>query len=120
MGAVTVKSLDQPDETRAFPNGAAQMVTVGSLLVGRARMEPGWRWSNDLKPIVGSDRCMILHTGYCISGAMIIQAEDGTETRIQAGDGYVIEPGHDAWVDGDEAYVAVDVSEQMKDFAKPK
>jgi hypothetical protein len=120
MGGVMVKSLEEPDETRAFPNGATQMVTVGPMLLGRARMEPGWRWSNDVKPIAGTDQCMVLHKGYCVSGALVVRAEDGTETRIHAGDGYVIEPGHDAWVDGDEAYVGIDVSEQMKDYAKPK
>jgi hypothetical protein len=120
MGAVVVKSVDEPDETRSFPNGMAQMVTVGSMLLGRGRFEPGWRWSNDVKPIAGTDLCMVLHKGYCVSGAMVVRAQDGTETRIHAGDGYVIEPGHDAWVDGDEAYVAIDVSEQMAEYAKPR
>ena len=120
MGTVATKSLDKPDETREFPKGSAAMVSIGSTMIGRARMEPGWRWSNDLKPIVGTEKCMILHKGYCISGAMIIQTGDGTEMQIGAGDGYVIEPGHDAWVVGDEPYVAVDFSDQMADFAKPK
>lgn len=120
MGTVKVKSLDEaPDETRSFPNGMAEVATVGSTFLSRGRMEPGWRWSNDVKPIAGTDQCMILHKGYCVSGALVVRADDGTETRIKAGDGYVIEPGHDAWVDGDEAYVAVDFSEQMADYAKP-
>jgi hypothetical protein len=117
MGVV-VKSFDEPDETRSFPHGATEMVTVGGTLLGRARMEPGWRWSNDVKPIAGTEQCMVLHKGYCVSGALVVQA-DGKETRIKAGDGYVIEPGHDAWVNGDEDYVAVDFSEQMADYAKP-
>ncbi len=120
MGTVTTKSLDKPDETREFSNGSAAMITMGSTLIGRARMEPGWRWSNDVKPIAGTDLCMILHKGYCISGTLNVQTEDGTEATIGAGDGYVIEPGHDAWVVGDEPYIAVDFSEQMKDYAKPK
>ena len=119
MGTVGVKSLDKPDETRTFPNGAAEMVTIGSTMVGRARMEPGWRWSNDVKPISGTNQCMILHKGYCVSGSLMVQADDGAQTSIGAGDAYVIEPGHDAWVVGDEAYVAVDFSEQMAEYAKP-
>ena len=120
MGTVAVKSLGKPDETRTFPNGVAEMVTIGSTLLGRATFQPGWKWSNDVKPIAGTERCMILHKGYCVSGAMVIQAEDGTETHIAAGDGYVIEPGHDAWVAGDQPYVAVDFAEEMAEYAKPK
>jgi hypothetical protein len=88
-------------------------------MIGRARFQPGWRWSNDVKPIAGTDRCMVLHEGYCVSGSAIIQAEDGTETRIGPGDGYVIQPGHDAWVVGDEPWVTVDFSQAMADYAKP-
>ena len=119
-GTAEVKSLSKPDETRAFSNGVAEMVTIGSTMLGRAILQPGWRWSNDVKPIVGTERCMILHKGYCVSGAMVVQAEDGKETRLGAGDAYVIEPGHDAWVVGDEVYVGLDFSEQMAEYAKPK
>ncbi len=120
MGTVTTKSLDKPDETREFPNGSGAMVTIGSTMLARTRMEPGWRWSNDVKPIAGTDLCMILHKGYCLSGTLNVQAEDGTEVQIGAGDGYVIEPGHDAWVVGDEPYVGLDFSEHMKEYAKPR
>ena len=120
MSMVGVKSLDKPEDARSFPNGNVEMVTIGSTMIGRAQMQPGWRWSNDVKPIASTDRCMILHKGYCISGSLMVQAEDGTETSIGPGDGYVIEPGHDAWVVGNELYVAIDFSEQMAEYAKPK
>ena len=119
MGKIETKNLDKPDETRPFPNGAVEMVRIGSTMIGRSRMKPGWRWSNDLKPIAGTDLCMVLHKGYCVSGSLMVHAQDGTELQIQAGDAYVIEPGHDGWVVGDEDYVAVDFSEQMAEFAKP-
>jgi len=119
MGTVEVRSLDQPDETRSFANGVVEMVTIGDTMVGRARFAPGWRWSNDVKPIAGTEWCMVLHEGYCVSGSAIVQAEDGSETRIGPGDGYVIEPGHDAWVLGDEPWVTVDFSQAMADYAKP-
>ena len=118
-GTAAVKSLSKPDETRAFSNGVAEMVTIGSTMLGRAILQPGWRWSNDVKPIVATERCMVLHKGYCVSGALVIQSGDGTETHISPGDAYVVEPGHDAWVMGDEPYVAVDFSEQMGEYAKP-
>jgi hypothetical protein len=120
MGKIETKSLDKADETRPFPNGAVEMVTIGSTMIGRSRMKPGWRWSNDLKPIAGTDLCMVLHKGYCISGSLMVRAEDGTELQIGPGDAYMIEPGHDGWVVGDEDYVAVDFSEQMAEFAKPQ
>jgi hypothetical protein len=69
--------------------------------------------------IAGTEWCMFLHEGYCVSGSAIVQAEDGTETRIGPGDGYVIQPGHDAWVVGDEPWVTVDLSQAMADYAKP-
>jgi hypothetical protein len=119
MGKAQTKSLDKPDETRSFPNGTSEIVEIGSTLIGRAIMQPGWRWSKDVKPIAGSERCMVLHKGYCISGSLMVQADDGTEVQIGPGDAYVIEPGHDGWVIGDEPYVAIDFSEQMKGYAKP-
>jgi len=75
MGAVQVRSLDQADETRSFPNGVVEMVTIADTMIGRARFEPGWRWSNDGKP-AGTDWCMVLHEGYRVSGTAIVQAED--------------------------------------------
>jgi hypothetical protein len=99
MGTVHVRSLDQPDETRSFPNGAVEIVTIADTMIGRAQFQPGWRWSNDVKPIAGTERCMVLHEGYCVSGTAIVQADDGSETRVGPGDGYVIQPGHDAWGD---------------------
>ena len=93
VGTVQVRSLEQPDETRSFPNGAVEMVTIADTMIGRARFQPGWRWSNDVKPIAGTDWCMVLHEGYCVSGSAIVRAEDGTETRVGPGDGYVIQPG---------------------------
>ncbi len=120
VGMVATKSLDKADETRSFSNGVSEMVTIGETMIGRARFEPGWRWSNDVKPIAQTDRCMILHTGYCISGTMTIQADDGTEVTITPGDGYRIEPGHDGWVVGSEPCVLVDFSRQMAEYAKPR
>ena len=119
MGTVQVRGLDQPDERRSFPNGAVEMVTIADTMIGWARFEPGWRWSNDVKPIAGTEWCMVLHEGYCVSGSAIVRADDGSETRVGPGDGYVIQPGHDAWVVGDEPWVTVDFSQAMADYAKP-
>jgi quercetin dioxygenase-like cupin family protein len=104
------KNLDQPDETRTFENGKAQVVTLGDFSASRLVFEPGWRWSENVKPIAGTDSCQVLHTGYHVSGRLHVRLDDGTEEEFGPGDAYVIPPGHDAWVVGDEPVVSVDMS----------
>ena len=113
-----VAKLDD-GETRTFEHGVVQVATAGSVTVGRTRFETGWRWSTDVKPVVGTDSCMIHHKGYAIAGRLHVVLDDGSEIEIGAGDAYEIMPGHDAWVIGDEAYESVDFSEEMAGFAKP-
>ena len=108
------KSLNQPDETRDFPNGQVSAVDVDGMTVGRGVMQPGWRWSNDLKPVIGTESCEVLHAGYLIAGEMHVEANDGTALDIRTGDVFVIPPGHDAWVVGDEAVVMVEWSGTSK------
>jgi quercetin dioxygenase-like cupin family protein len=104
------KNLDTPDETRTFENGKAQVVTLGDFTASRLTFEPGWRWSEHVKPIAGTDSCQVLHTGYQVSGRLRIRMDDGTEKEYGPGDAYVILPGHDGWVVGDEPVVSVDMS----------
>ena len=104
------RSLDQPDETRTFENGKAQVVTLGNFSASRLVFEPGWRWSENVKPIAGTDSCQVLHTGYHVSGRLHVRLDDGTEEEFGPGDAYVIPPGHDACVVGDEPVVSVDMS----------
>jgi quercetin dioxygenase-like cupin family protein len=96
------QSMDAADETRMFPKGKLDVVHLGEVTVARAVLEPGWRWSEHIKPIVHTDSCQLKHVGYLLSGRMIIRMDDGTETELGPGDAYVIQPGHDAWVVGDE------------------
>src|SRR5215210_3597726 len=109
-GNIQRKSLDQPDETRTFENGKAEVVALGDLTASRLTLEPGWRWSENVKPIAGTDSCQVLHTGYQVSGRLHVRLDDGTEEEIGPGEAYVIPPGHDAWVVGDEPVVSVDMS----------
>ena len=108
--SIQKKSLDSPDETRTFENGKAQITTLGDFNASRFVFEPGWRWSENVKPIAGTDTCQVLHTGYQVSGRLHVVLEDGTEEEIGPGEAYVIPPGHDAWVVGDEPVVTVDMS----------
>ncbi len=104
-----VKAADSPDETRTPPNTVVQQVTVSGHTLGRIRMKPGWRWSENIKPIVGTDSCQLSHVGYAVSGSLTVRTADGQEKKIKAGDFYSIPPGHDAWNDGAEDYVGLEV-----------
>ncbi len=118
MAGLETKSLDSPDETRPFEKGRAEVVALGAMTVGRAVLEPGWRWSQHVKPIVGTDSCQVAHTGYVVSGHLKVVMDDGSEGEAGAGDAYVIPPGHDAWTVEDETFISVDFSGSMADFAK--
>lgn len=114
------KSLDKADEVREFPMGRVEVVTVGSTNVTRGTLQPGWRWSECVKPIAGTDSCQVPHDGYAISGQLRIFHDDGSETDINPGDAYSIPAGHDATVVGDVPFVGVDFSAAMaSDYAKP-
>jgi quercetin dioxygenase-like cupin family protein len=109
MASVEVKSVSSPDETRPFvSHGHAAVVNVGDHPVLHGTFEPGWKWSEHVKPIAGTDKCEATHLLYCMSGRMRIAMDDGTEADIGPGDVASIAPGHDAWVVGDEPFVAVD------------
>lgn len=104
------KSLERPDETRIFPDGKMDVVTVGGVTFGRAVFMPGWKWSKSVKPIVKTESCLVPHTQYIISGRIMIRMDDGTEKEMGPGDAGVIPPGHDAWVVGNNPVVAIDVT----------
>jgi hypothetical protein len=118
MAAVEVKSFDSPDETRPFEgNGKADVVQLGGKTIGRGVFEPGWRWSENVKPIAKTDSCQVSHLGYVISGRMGVKMDDGSEMEIGPGSAFAIPPGHDAWTIGDEPCIAVDFGE-FGEYAK--
>jgi hypothetical protein len=96
--------------TRRFDKRKVDRARFGAGMVTRATFEPGWRWSESVKPIVGGDCCQRDHFGYCLSGRLHIQMRSGEELEIGPGDIVRIPPGHDGWVVGDEPYVTVDVT----------
>jgi uncharacterized cupin superfamily protein len=118
MAQIEVKRFDSPDETRPFEgNGQADVVNVGGHAVARGTFEPGWRWSDNVKPIAGTDSCEVSHLGYCVSGSMRVRMDDGAETTVGAGDVVAIPPGHDAEVVGNEPCVLLDFGE-IAQYAK--
>ena len=106
MAGVEVGDFSSPDESRTPDKTTVEIVRMGNTNASRMRLEPGWRWSDCIKPIVGGQLCQAHHVGLLQSGTMHVVHDDGTEQEIRAGQAYVIEPGHDAWVVGDEPFVA--------------
>jgi hypothetical protein len=110
MGGSEKKGFESPDETREFPLGKAQILQMGGGEVGRLTLQPGWRWSESVKPIAGTDSCQAPHFQYHVSGRLGIRMDDGTEYTAEPGDVTSLPSGHDAWVIGDETVVVVDWS----------
>ena len=118
MASMETRSIDSPHETRTFQaHGHVDVVTLGDFTLGKGTFEPGWQWSNDVKPIAGTESCMTRHTGICLSGQMTVRSDDGTEVTVGAGDVFALEPGHDAWTIGDEPCVMYDTG--VAAYAKP-
>ncbi len=109
MAGVESKSFDAPDDVRPFTgNGQAQVVELAGNTVVKATFEPGWRWSENVRPIAGTDSCQSPHFFYVISGRLKVVMDDGAELEAAPNDVVRVEPGHDAWVVGDEPCVSVD------------
>ena len=119
MAEMKKRNLDSPDETRTFDKGKVELANFGDFTIGRAVLEPGWSWSECVKPIAKTESCQAPHTQYVISGRIKVVMDDGAEDEFCPGDAMVIPPGHNAWVVGDEPLVAVDFT-GMTNYAKPK
>jgi quercetin dioxygenase-like cupin family protein len=110
MAKTVKKSIQKPDETRSFSKGKMDVVKVEDFVFGKATFEPGWKWSDHVKPVAGTKSCMVNHNGFVVSGRMHIKMDDGSEVEIGPGDVFVCPPGHDAWIVGNEPCVVYDVS----------
>lgn len=104
---VTLKRFDEPDDTRTFAKGRFDLVKLGSMTLGRASYEPGWRWSEHVGKGTGQAFCEVEHVGLVISGRATAAMRDGTVVELNPGDLFHIPPGHDSWVIGDEPYVSL-------------
>jgi hypothetical protein len=108
--AVAKKNFNNPDETRTPPKTKLEIVEVEGNTIARTTFEPGWRWSEHIKPIAGTDSCQVHHVIVQQSGRLGVRLNDGTEFECEPDDVYDIPPGHDAWVIGDDAFVGIDIS----------
>ena len=109
MSELTAKAFDSPDETVTFDNGRLETIELGDTTFMLGTVEPGWLWSRDNGPAMGTESCPISHNVYMVSGRMTVEMDDGTQETLSKGDVSVIPPGHDAWVEGDERAVFLDV-----------
>jgi len=119
VSGVEIGDFGSPDETRSPDKTKVEIVRMGGVSASRMQLEPGWKWSERIKPIAGSESCQVHHVGLLQSGTMHVVHDDGTAQEIRAGQAYVIEPGHDAWVVGDEAVVGFEFdSRAAEEYAK--
>ena len=113
-----VKSHSSPDEVRSPEKTRVEVFRLEGFTLGRLSFEPGWHWSECIGPVAHTDSCQVSHVGYAVAGRVTVRLQDGTKQTIVAGDAYTIPPGHDAWVEGDEPFVGIEVM-SAEQFAKP-
>ena len=116
MATVETKSWSSPDGSMSPDKTHAATINFGNVTLTKANMQPGWKWSECIKPHVGTESCQAGHIGVLIQGQIHVASDDGSETTIKAGDAYCLAPGHDAWVVGDEPAVGVEFSMDNKDL----
>jgi class 3 adenylate cyclase len=118
MGALQSKRFDEPDELITLPLLRSEVVILGEVYLARSTHEPGWRWSEHVKPVVGTPSCQHHHQGIVLSGQMEVVTDAGARRRIRAGEALEVPPGHDAWVVGDEPLVTVEFT-GVRGWGKP-
>jgi hypothetical protein len=108
MATIEERDFESPDETMSPDKTTVEFVKLAGGKIGRSTFQPGWRWSECIKPVVKTDSCQVEHIGYVVSGNLHVEHEDGTTLEISPHNVYRIAPGHDAWVIGDEPVVLVE------------
>lgn len=115
MPKMEKKNFGSPDESKSpFEKGRIDVVRVGGLTINRETLAPGWRWATHVKPVVGGESCQKFHVKIFLSGRQRVRMDDGTEMEFGPGDVAVMEPGHDAWVVGDEPNVLIELAEAVR------
>jgi len=110
QGKIVKRNFNSPDETRPAGAGKADVVNLGDVTMMKVTLQPGWKWSKDVKPLVNTPSCQAPHLGYIMSGRLHVVMDDGTEEEFGPGDLELIAPGHDAWVVGNDPVVALDIT----------
>ena len=115
MASIERKNVISPDETKTpFGKGVIKTISLNGLVLNSETLQPGWKWSEHVKPVVGTDSCQKFHVKYILSGKQMVVMDDGTQVELVAGDFAVIQPGHDAWVVGDEPNVLLELAGMVR------
>jgi hypothetical protein len=117
MTTLMKKSFDDPDDVKTPEKTHAATVNFGTVAATKIVAQPGWKWSECIKPHVGGDSCQAGHVGMVLQGTIHVVSDDGSEITVTAGDAYTFAPGHDAWVVGDEEFIAYEFNNAGKDYA---
>ena len=117
MANLEKKSFDSPDELKTPEKTTAAVVNFGSVAASRIVLQPGWKWSECIKPIVGTESCHAGHVGMILQGTITVVHDDGSEITVSAGEAYSFASGHDAWVVGDEEVIGYEFNNTGKDYA---
>ena len=108
MVDIILKRFEEPDEIRKFDKGRFEIVALANMTIGRATYIPGWKWSVDVSPLVGTEFCKVEHLGMVLSGSATVAFKDGEIYRLEKGDIFYVSPKpHDSWVVGDKEYVSL-------------
>jgi quercetin dioxygenase-like cupin family protein len=110
MRTPQIVSIGEPDEVREFLRGRLEVYRVGGLELGRAIYEPGWRWTEHVRPIAGTELCEVSHVGLVLAGSAAVLMRDGREFMLTPGTFFAIPPGHDSWVVGNEDYLSIHIA----------
>nr|NLI49268.1 cupin domain-containing protein [Propionibacterium sp.] len=108
MTSPTTRNFSEPQQVLEFPLGRGEVLVLDDASVLRMTLQPGWRWSQHLKPSIGMPLCQAPHFQHMVSGRVAGVMADGTEFEFGPGDVSILPPGHDLWVVGDEPAVIVD------------
>lgn len=108
MAGVESRDFTAPDEMRTPDKTTVELVNIAGGQIGRYTFQPGWRWSECIKPVVKTETCQVEHIGYVVSGALHVEHQDGTTAELTPGSVYRVAPGHDAWTVGAEPAVFVE------------
>ena len=114
-----VKSHDQADEVRTPNKTRVEVTRLEGYTLAHMTLQPGWRWSECIKPVVHTESCQVSHVGHATAGRLTVVTKDGAKKSIAAGDAYTIPPGHDAWVEGNEPFACIEVL-SAEEYAKPR
>jgi class 3 adenylate cyclase len=120
MARIQLKNFNDPDEVRPFVKGTGALARIGPFVVGRAVLEPGWRWSSHMQPTMGTSSCPVHHLQVLLSGRFHVRMDDGEEVELKPNDIADVPAGHDAWVVGDEPAIMLDLSGNIDEIGLPR